>query len=284
MKNRIGVMALLLCTLTLVCFSGCSNKKGAANDTTAAPVTSAEEDTTSATEDTTADATVGFTFTNIGLNEKLSIDKDGSSQQIEVAECDISFPKVEGDGANVMNINSFYENILEKQTVYFRDEFYPMACDDYKFAEENDGFFKPYSMQSDFWAACNDEEYFSVVRAHTEYNGGTAAHTTLACETFVAETGALMDFADLFSADENVYMDRLIEIMTEQAKEKQDLYDDYPELLRTAFDSRDFYIHKDSDTDEKSLVIVYQPYDIAPGSVGTVDFSIDMKLIDDILK
>ena len=278
----------MLCILMLACFSGCSNKEGAATQTTAAaPVTEAPSESTAAPDEKDTEASDGaeYDFTRVGLSEKLYRETgDKADESAVVAECDIHFPKVKGDSASVMNINSYYENILENQTVYFREEFYPMACDDYKFSEENDIFFKPFTMQSDFWAACNDESYFSVVRSYTEYNGGTASHTTLASETFDKATGALIDFADLFTVEENVYMDRLVEIMTEQGKNKSDLYDDYPNALRSAFDSRDFYIHRDSDTGEEYLVIVYQPYDIAPGSVGVVDFSIDMKLIEDILK
>ena len=287
MKNKMKAIAFVLCVIMLACFSGCNNQ-GATEATTAAPVTTAPtESTTSAptTAATQAEEVKGaYEYTSMGLAETLYLEaEEGKEGTVVLAEADINFPHVEGDDENIMNINSYYENILEQQTIYFREEFYLMANDSYEFAKENESEYLEYFMNSDFWAACNDEKVFSVVRSHSEYSGGNSAHTTLSCETFNKETGAIITFPELFKVEKEEYMPRILEILKEQAKEKSDLFDNYEELLSETFVEQDFYVHKDDQTGEVFLVIVYQPYSIAPNVVGIVDFFIPVSEIADIL-
>ena len=287
MKNKMKAIAFVLCVIMLACFSGCNNQ-GATEATTAAPVTTAPtESTTSAptTAATQAEEVKGaYEYTSMGLTETLYLEaEEGKEGTVVLAEADINFPHVEGDDENIMNINSYYENILEQQTIYFREEFYLMANDSYEFAKENESEYLEYFMNSDFWAACNDEKVFSVVRSHSEYSGGNSAHTTLSCETFNKETGAIITFPKLFKVEKEEYMPRILEILKKQAKEKSDLFDNYEELLSETFVEQDFYVHKDDQTGEVFLVIVYQPYSIAPNVVGIVDFFIPVSEIADIL-
>lgn len=288
MKNKMKAVAFILCIIMLACFSGCSNN-GATESTTAAPQTTAAptEATTSATATTSAPENneVTYDYSTIGLSETLYLEEEeGKEGTVVLCEADINFPHVDGDDENIMNINSFYENVLEQQTIYFREEFYTMANDSYEFAKENESEYIEFFMQSDFWVACNDEKLFSVVRSHSEYDGGNSAHTTLACETFDKETGAMLNLSDLFSVEQSEYKDKLVKIMVEQAKNKSDLFENYDQLIAETFVERDFYIHKDEQTEEMFLVIVYQPYSIAPNSTGIVDFFISMEEIADILK
>ena len=290
MKNKTKAVFLVLCIFMLACFSGCNKNQGATESTTAAPVTTAPtEATTAATEATTAatesEGGIAYDITSIGLSETLYLEaEEGKEGTVVLCEADINFPHIEGDDENIMNINSFYENVLEEQTIFFREEFYTMANDSYEFAKENESEYIEFFMQSDFWVACNDEKLFSVVRSHSEYDGGNSAHTTLASETFNKETGSMMELSEFFSVEQSEYKDRLVKIMVEQAKEKSDLFENYDQLIAETFAERDFYIHKDEQTGEMFLVIVYQPYSIAPNSTGIVDFFISMEEIADILK
>ncbi|MBQ7087680.1 MAG: DUF4163 domain-containing protein [Clostridia bacterium] len=289
MKNKMKAVAFVLCIIMLACFSGCNKNQGATESTTAAPVTTAPtEATTAVTEATTAaenEEGTAYEFSTIGLSETLYLEeKDGKEGTVVLCEADINFPHIEGDNENIMNINSFYENVLEEQTIFFREEFYLMANDSYEFARENESEYIEYFMHSDFWVACNDEKLFSVVRSHSEYDGGNSAHTTLASETFDKETGSLVELSQLFSVEQSEYKDRLVKIMVEQAKEKTDLFENYDQLIAETFVERDFYIHKDEQTGEMFLVVYYQPYSIAPNSTGIVDFFISMEEIADILK
>lgn len=289
MKNKMKAVAFVLCIIMLACFSGCNKNQGATESTTAAPVTTAPtEATTAVTEATTAaenEEGTAYEFSTIGLSETLYLEEeDGKEGTVVLCEADINFPHIEGDNENIMNINSFYENVLEEQTIFFREEFYLMANDSYEFARENESEYIEYFMHSDFWVACNDEKLFSVVRSHSEYDGGNSAHTTLASETFDKETGSIVELSQLFSVEQSEYKDRLVKIMVEQAKEKTDLFENYDQLIAETFVERDFYIHKDEQTGETFLVVYYQPYSIAPNSTGIVDFFINMEEIADILK
>jgi|GEM_PF-1812024 len=289
MKNKMKAVAFVLCIIMLACFSGCNKNQGATESTTAAPVTTAPtEATTAVTEATTAaenEEGTAYDFSTIGLSETLYLEEeDGKEGTVVLCEADINFPHIEGDNENIMNINSFYENVLEEQTIFFREEFYLMANDSYEFARENESEYIEYFMHSDFWVACNDEKLFSVVRSHSEYDGGNSAHTTLASETFDKETGSIVELSQLFSVEQSEYKDRLVKIMVEQAKEKTDLFENYDQLIAETFVERDFYIHKDEQTGEMFLVVYYQPYSIAPNSTGIVDFFINMEEIADILK
>ncbi len=289
MKNKMKAVAFVLCIIMLACFSGCNKNQGATESTTAAPVTTAPtEATTAVTEATTAaenEEGTAYEFSTIGLSETLYLEEeDGKEGTVVLCEADINFPHIEGDNENIMNINSFYENVLEEQTIFFREEFYLMANDSYEFARENESEYIEYFMHSDFWVACNDEKLFSVVRSHSEYDGGNSAHTTLASETFDKETGSIVELSQLFSVEQSEYKDRLVKIMVEQAKEKTDLFENYDQLIAETFVERDFYIHKDEQTGEMFLVVYYQPYSIAPNSTGIVDFFINMEEIADILK
>ncbi|MBR5265709.1 MAG: DUF3298 domain-containing protein [Clostridia bacterium] len=286
MKNKMKAIAFVLCVIMLACFSGC-NKQGATEATTAAPVTTAPTESTTAAPTTSAQPVEEgniYDYVSMGLTETLYLEaEEGKEGTVVLAEADINFPHVEGDDENIMNINSYYENILEQQTIYFREEFYLMANDSYDFAKENESEYIEYFMHSDFWAACNDERVFSVVRSHSEYSGGNSAHTTLSCETFNKENGAIITFPELFKVEKDEYMPRILEILKKQAKEKSDLFDNYEELLGETFVEQDFYVHKDEQTGEVFLVIVYQPYSIAPNVVGIVDFFIPVTEIADIL-
>ncbi|MBR4878605.1 MAG: hypothetical protein IKU13_02080 [Clostridia bacterium] len=116
MKNKMKAIAFVLCVIMLACFSGC-NKQGATEATTAAPVTTAPTESTTAAPTTSAQPVEEgniYDYVSMGLTETLYLEaEEGKEGTVVLAEADINFPHVEGDDENIMNINSYYENILE---------------------------------------------------------------------------------------------------------------------------------------------------------------------------
>ena len=268
---------LWLCTLAAcILLSGCSGKE---TETTAAEETAAATTTATTAESSSETESSEIKVSSKNLSEKTFLE-DGSD--IIVAAAEIRFPTFEGDSEALMNINSYYDNLLEKNTVYFRGEFTEMARENYKFTQDNGTIFNQFSIRSDFWVACSDDNYVSVVRDYDEASGGAVSHTTLACDNFDAKTGGKLTLSDLFSVNEELYLKKLLPIIEEQAKEKTDLYTNYESLLETTLNKDNFYI-VDEDG-EKTLFIVYQPYDIAPGNIGVIDFAIPFSDLKEILK
>ena len=202
---------------------------------------------------------------------------------ITLAKAHLSFPKTSGETEALMNINSYYDNIMEKQQIYFKEEVLQQAQDNLVFTADNNTQFVEFSLESEYWVACNDGKVLSVVRSYDEFLGGSVTHSTLSSDSFSAETGALLTLSDLFSVPSDLYMKRLLELVKVQAKTRKDLLSDYENLLETSFQPNDFYLCKE-DNGSMSLVLVYQPYSIAPGSVGVIDFEIPFKDLADIIK
>lgn len=200
-----------------------------------------------------------------------------------LAKAHLNFPKTAGTTEAQMNINAYYDNIMEKQQVYFEQDVVAQAQENQTFTQDNATQFVEFSVNSDFWVACNDGKVLSVVRSYEEFLGGAAAQSTLACDSFSAETGAVLSLSDLFSVPSELYMKRLIELVSIQAKTRKDLYADYESMLESSFQQTDFYLCKEDDG-KLNLVLVYQPYSIAPGTVGVIDFELNFEDLKDILK
>lgn len=280
MKKRYGLLIVLLCLVLPIVLFSC--KKTGTSTTTQATESQATTSAQVPTEASTVPSTTAQTqlkVSSIALNEDMFAQ---NAPDTKVSSASIRFPKLEGDSSGIMNINSYYANILESQTVYFRNEFYTKAIDHLAFSKENGTVFAPFSMTSDFWVSCNDDKYLSIVRNFVEFTGGNSTPSSLACETFTKGTGSILKLSDFFSVSEELYMKKLIDLVKLQAKNKSDLYDDYEGMLLSNFDQRNFYITNDNSG--KALVLVYQPYQIAPGSIGIVDFTISFSQLKDIMK
>lgn len=221
---------------------------------------------------------------------EIALDQSTYNQEVKaqdnttvLAKAHLSFPKTSGETEALMNVNAYYDNILEKQQVYFEQDVVTQAQENLTFTQDNATQFVEFSINSEFWVACNDGKVLSVVRSYEEFLGGAAAEATLACDSFSAESGAVLSLSDLFSVPQELYMKRLIELVSIQAKTRKDLYADYESMLESSFQQTDFYLCREDDG-KLNLVLVYQPYSIAPGTVGVIDFELSFEDLKDILK
>lgn len=98
--------------------------------------------------------------------------------------------------------------------------------------------------------------------------------------------GQYVEFKDLFSSEEykDIIIENIKEQMTEQMKNNEGIVyfvDDViiGEEFASLDDNQNFYFN-----DKNKLVIVFDKYEVAPGSMGCLEFEIDYVLIENIVK
>jgi len=106
------------------------------------------------------------------------------------------------------------------------------------------------------------------------FSGGAHGMTVLKSVTFDVTTGRLYRLQDLFK-ERSKYVNRLTEIIKRQIKER-----DIPVIVdfTSIKPDQDFYI------ENRSLVIYFQLYELAPYAYGFPTFKIPTQEIEDILR
>ena len=211
------------------------------------------------------------------FSESFSDEQSGSNPLVILT---VSLPLVENND----EINAYYENVASS----LRDAgegYLGVARENLTFAAESNGIFSPYAIDASFEVARNDGKVFSVVRNVYENTGGAHPNTVAYCESFDAQTGALITADDLFS----VPFDTAAEALKPQITEMMDArgqetgmggdmyYPNAKEDLFSLWDKKDFYLT------ETSLVLVWQSYSLAPYAAGIQLFEIPFDKLDSVI-
>ncbi|WP_250278026.1 RsiV family protein [[Clostridium] colinum] len=131
----------------------------------------------------------------------------------------------------------------------------------------------------------DDEKLFSLRIKGTEINASGYMYSKI--YNVDKEKGNIIELKDIFKADSN-YVEVLSQNIKEQMREqmKQDtnksyfIDSDMPENdFKQIKENQNFYFNKD-----KNLVLCFDEYEVAPGSMGTVEFVIPQDITKDILK
>jgi len=216
------------------------------------------------------------------IPEKLEIDetslKDGIKNDAgnPVFDYSIVLPKATPeDNPAAVKINEYYAGVMKDAKAY-ADQTAELAKNDSKFPN----FFYPYSYTHTFEIAYRGEKYLSIRRIIYSFEGGAHGVETVGLDVFDPSTGEKLTLAALFSVGPEVWKDKLMTLVSEQIKSAGGSPDSGwtvdPDELADVFNENDFCVTADG------LVLVFQPYSIAPYAEGIPEFSIPFDAISDI--
>ena len=188
-------------------------------------------------------------------------------------QMDIDIPKIEGSESSVADyINKDVDELTKLLVDRFNDELEEIGN------EGHSGIFVDYEVVT------NTEKWFTLkIRVH---EAAGSSNTYYRFYHIDKANGKIVELKDLFTSDDfaEVLADNLRkqmkEIMTKDSNkvywvENAEIGQDFV----TLDDKHNFYWDKDG-----NLVIVFDKYEVAPGSMGTPEFVIEKGPISDILK
>lgn len=119
----------------------------------------------------------------------------------------------------------------------------------------------------------NERGIFSLALYAYSYTGGAHGMTTIRTLTFAVETGRVFSLEELFRPESD-YEDVLLSKIKEQIRERN-----IPVIVESATFPRDdnFYIA------DKSLVLYYQIYELAPYYYGITYFPVSVYALEEII-
>ncbi|MDP4109458.1 MAG: DUF3298 domain-containing protein [Bacillota bacterium] len=270
MKRKVVVIFALI-SLALC---ACVNKKPAKGTSESAPSQGSTQNSGAQTSDSGPRKIDSTTESRI-------ISSDEGEKLISI---DLSLPKLGDNNVAGTNVNSYYDNVLQKYLDYAEYDLKPAALEQIKISAEQGSVFNEYSLNSDYAVTLNTPEYLSVSREFDYYTGGAHPGMDLKAETFDMSNGGLMNLSDIFSVSSDVYLpiiyDEVItQIESPNAKPgKADLFENYKELVKSSFDPADFYLTPDG------ITVFYQLYSIAPYAAGAQYYTIPYDKFEGKLK
>jgi len=137
----------------------------------------------------------------------------------------------------------------------------------------------PYARERNVYVARGDAALLSLIYDGYTNRGGAHGIVTRTGVNFDVENGRQLLFADL-AADEQALRDICLQALKEQAlalKDSRGLFDDYENTLPLLIRDGNWYFS------QRGLVIIANPYDIAPYAAGRIEFSIPYKTLAGVL-
>lgn len=188
-------------------------------------------------------------------------------------EMDIEVPKIEEEGSDAVD---YINKSVSELTTTLVNQFYK----DLEITANN-GYG---SIHVDYEIITNTDRWFTLKLAVSE----TAASSNNYFEFYHIdkEQGKIIELGDLFNTDD--FSDTIVVEIKKQMKQQMGAnetvkywIDDEKigEEFATVGSDHNFYWNYDGD-----LVIVFDKYEVAPGSMGTPEFIVEQELIKDILK
>ena len=188
-------------------------------------------------------------------------------------QMDIDVPKIEGSESSAADyINKDVDELTKLLVDRFNDELEEIG------SEGHSGIFVDYEVVT------NTEKWFTLkIRVH---EAAGSSNTYYRFYHIDKANGKIVELKDLFTSDDfaEVLADNLRKQMKEiMAKDSNKVYwvenAEIGQDFVTLDDKHNFYWDKDG-----NLVIVFDKYEVAPGSMGTPEFVIEKGPISDILK
>ena len=169
------------------------------------------------------------------------------------------------------DIEQLFNNYLE----YYKGEYLDRCIDNEFFLSNN----MLFNCELTFKTYKANKEVISIVLEEAEYSGGAHGSDTFTALNYDVTNQKILNFDALFKEN---YKDKLKERVQEKIEElinEEDyaIFQDYSTYFDENFKSENFYL------DGNKLVIIYNQYDIAPYSEGTILVELDFNEIKDIL-
>lgn len=178
----------------------------------------------------------------------------------------IESPEFEGNGADELNsaVTNYTEEAKEKFLWYFNRRYNGYVAEDMSYTVIRD-----------------DEKYFIAQFNVTINAGGSMNYGRWI--VFDKSAGKVLELADLFK-DGSDYIGRISAEILEQMKYKnehegRDFFVEGDDAFSEISDDANFYI----DSFDR-IVIVFDEYEVAPGSMGSPQFFIPVEVIEDIVR
>lgn len=198
-------------------------------------------------------------------------ESEDSSTTIE-----ITYPRIFGIKDNTVQekLNAFLEEEFLRSIDWY-EEFISIQ-DSFPSIEYESGMF--FSFETGFEIKLMNDKYLSLVLNHYEFTGGAHGNFYAIGYSLNLDTGELITLEKLFDSDALLKITELctvkiLEMFEAESLSDAGLFEDYLELTP----DQDFYLLPDA------LVLQFDPYEIAPYSMGNIDVVIPIENIKDFL-
>ncbi|MCX7615350.1 MAG: DUF3298 and DUF4163 domain-containing protein [Clostridiales bacterium] len=197
---------------------------------------------------------------------------------------DLSLPSLPADSEATLNVNAYYDNVVEKYLAHAEYDLKPAALEQLKMNAEQGLVFHEYTLDSDYAVTLNTKEYLSISRELDYDTGGANPGVTLNAETFQMSNGGLMNLSDVFSVPKDTYLNMIFKEVISQIEapgsktDRSNYFENYKGLVKSSFDPADFYLSPEG------ITVFYQLYSIAPYAAGVQYFTIPYDKFDGMLK
>lgn len=268
MRKKLYILSLLLCIVLVSCTP------------TSEPIpTPNPPSTPAATEAPSKKADEDIIYSTIEVSKRYYNDVGG------FVDLELRLPQIEGNYQGISEINNYF---LGKEA-FFYDELPLDLLKEESLLKEGakDNYFR--SADYHLTAKIGD-----VISLSADLDGGAGGVSWAGIEgnTFDLNTGKKLSLSDIFTVDEEKYMDFIYEFIAKSVREEikdsleqgygspYNFDDPYTEKGREAirgFAPNDFYLTEDS------LVIFYQKYAISSGAAGPQTFAIPYQDMADML-
>jgi len=190
----------------------------------------------------------------------------------------LAVPQVEAHES----ITTYYADWLSDSAYYIglQEE---TAQEAYEDAKDGIGYFHTYFFESDYEVVRNDGVLFTVVRDYYENTGGAHPGYAMMAENFIAENGKILVLDDVFTVSQQVYDQRIRQMVLEQIEEKvaadglDPYYEGFEDTLMEIYNRQDFCLTNDG------LMVFWPTYAIAPYVAGVQQFTLPYDALADIM-
>lgn len=193
-----------------------------------------------------------------------------------VLTCALSLPVIDRPGGpSARRVSRYYARLARWLRSQWEQQAFPAACAALRTVREASLPFHPYRESVSFQVTRNSGGLFSLYWDSSWDDGGPQGMTARWGDTWDLASGCPLSMADFFPP--RAEPERLLPPLAErQAAEAMDagvslFHPDYPQLLRSRFDRKRFYI------DEHNLFFFYPLRAVAPRAEGIPVFSVPLE-------
>ncbi|MBO5213288.1 MAG: DUF3298 and DUF4163 domain-containing protein [Clostridia bacterium] len=201
-----------------------------------------------------------------------------------VLELKICYPQIIGPlpKRSEFRFNGFYCNQARNLNRRARTEFYHNASEESRIADEEEYGFTLHSLIRSFFVTRLDPRYCSIALDQYQYFGGTHGMTVRIGNTWDLSTGSQVPLSYFFY--ENIpYRKQILNCILKQIevlKEKEEIsfFENPLRKAKQYFDEKNYYLTN------RSIVIFYPLYTLAPYHAGIVSFEIPFEHLNGWVK
>lgn len=189
---------------------------------------------------------------------------------------EITYPKIFGltDKSVEEKINLFLEEEFLKSIDSFQE--FVAALDSFPTWEYESGMF--FSFETGFDIKLLNDSFLSLVLNHYEFTGGAHGNFFTMGYTFDLKSGEIITLKQIIKPESLAIIGKLCEEKIIEMFEAETLYDAglFEDNLQLNFDQDFYLIHR-------GLVFQFDPYEIAPYSMGNIEVTIDFSEISEFI-